>query len=542
MALVVGLPVVVLLAERQRGKAILAATLAELEAQGETLDLARLFPRPEAAAERAAADLLAVAQSLPSDNPAPPSVRRIAPGVAVAGTRLEWWEGNRSTNTWEDAAAWLKTHAEDLQRLHRVLRAPARQPRLQVEAGLMQMPFSHLAPAKRAVQSLGLAAAQEARRGAIDPAITHLQAMRQIDTDLAPEPLLISQLVRIACATITANHVWSALPAQAWDDADLARLQEGLRPASFIPGMVRSLEGERALALQEFRRADSASLALLVSGDQWGLLLANLGGSQLNLEMPTSVDEASELVQQIFEHAGKSIRLRLVFPVWRFAWGDQAIARYLQAVQAELAACREAARQGSWKVGAAFDRASWNEPPRWHDRLCNAYVRMGTPAIENAVAKAFVTENQFALHDTALALTRHRLRHGAFPDSLDALVPTFLPELPRDRMDGQPLRYRKEADDRFTLWSIGDDLRDDGGDGTKEGASTETFAWWLARDAVWPRAASPEQTAEHQRAEARRLAGKRGTGEFDPTLLKRYGLTPKTTPSTPPTNPPPAPR
>ncbi|MFM7100565.1 MAG: hypothetical protein ACKO3N_05295, partial [Verrucomicrobiota bacterium] len=309
------------------GKAILAATLAELEAQGETLALDRLFPRPEAAAERAAADLLAAAQSLPTDNPAPPAVRRIARGVAVAGTQLEWWEGNRSTNTWEDATAWLQTHAEDLQRLHRVLQAPARQPRLQVEAGLMGMPLPHLAPAKRAVQSLGLAAAQEARRGALDPMITQLQAMRQIESDLAPEPLLISQLVRIACATISANQVWSALPARAWDEAALARLQECLRPAGFIPGMVRSLEGERALALQEFRRADSASLALLLFGDESALFAAALGGGPPDLEMPTSVDEATELAQQVFERTGEVLRLRLVFPVWRFAWGDQAVAR-----------------------------------------------------------------------------------------------------------------------------------------------------------------------------------------------------------------------
>lgn len=87
---------------------------------------------------------------------------------------------------------------------------------------------------------------------------------------------------------------------------------------------------------------------------------------------------------------------------------------------------------------------------------------MGTPQIETAVTKAFVTGTLLALHDTALALARHRLRHGRFPDPLPALVPTYLPELPRDRMDGQPLRYRKEADDRFTLWSIGADHRDDG--------------------------------------------------------------------------------
>lgn len=68
-ALLVGLPVFARVGEHLHGRRVLGRTLARLEAQGETLDVSRLFPRPEASAERASADLLAAAQDLPTDNP-----------------------------------------------------------------------------------------------------------------------------------------------------------------------------------------------------------------------------------------------------------------------------------------------------------------------------------------------------------------------------------------------------------------------------------------------------------------------------------------
>jgi hypothetical protein len=71
---------------------------------------------------------------------------------------------------------------------------------------------------------------------------------------------------------------------------------------------------------------------------------------------------------------------------------------------------------------------------------------------------------QVRLTLAAIALHRHRLKHGSFPTELSALVPTLLPAVPRDFMDGQPLRYRLEAGGQFRLWSVGEDFRDDGGD------------------------------------------------------------------------------
>jgi hypothetical protein len=61
----------------------------------------------------------------------------------------------------------------------------------------------------------------------------------------------------------------------------------------------------------------------------------------------------------------------------------------------------------------------------------------------------------------ATALARYRREHGSWPDRLEMLVPHYLADLPRDPLDGDPLRYAVR-DDVPLVWSIGPDLTDDG--------------------------------------------------------------------------------
>jgi hypothetical protein len=75
-----------------------------------------------------------------------------------------------------------------------------------------------------------------------------------------------------------------------------------------------------------------------------------------------------------------------------------------------------------------------------------------------------------ARHQTArlaLAAERYRAEHGDLPENLDALTPNYIPILPRDPFDGQPMKYRV-TDDRAVIYSIGPDDQDD------SGASLET--------------------------------------------------------------------
>jgi hypothetical protein len=69
----------------------------------------------------------------------------------------------------------------------------------------------------------------------------------------------------------------------------------------------------------------------------------------------------------------------------------------------------------------------------------------------------------FRLALTAVALEQFRAAHNnRYPASLSELTPDYLVATLMDPFDGQPLRYRKQGTG-YVLYSIGADLKDDGG-------------------------------------------------------------------------------
>jgi hypothetical protein len=64
------------------------------------------------------------------------------------------------------------------------------------------------------------------------------------------------------------------------------------------------------------------------------------------------------------------------------------------------------------------------------------------------------------------ALRAHRLEHGRYPDSLTELVKAgYLKRVPEDpfAVPAGPLRYRNQTPDRYVLYSVGPDSKDDNG-------------------------------------------------------------------------------
>ena len=82
--------------------------------------------------------------------------------------------------------------------------------------------------------------------------------------------------------------------------------------------------------------------------------------------------------------------------------------------------------------------------------------------------------------------TARRLRFGELPETLEQLVPEFLPNLPRDFMNGQVLHYHSGR-----LYSVGLDGEDDGGQVGK--TAVTGFTILDGKDFVWPQEASPEE-------------------------------------------------
>lgn len=99
-------------------------------------------------------------------------------------------------------------------------------------------------------------------------------------------------------------------------------------------------------------------------------------------------------------------------------------------------------------------------------RSFNMLAGMVVPGIDRSISAKYQTITDRRLAATSLAIAWYRAEHaGAFPASLQDLVPTYLPAVPIDAMSaGQPIRYR--AGDNPILWSVGDNGIDDNGDET----------------------------------------------------------------------------
>ena len=191
----------------------------------------------------------------------------------------------------------------------------------------------------------------------------------------------------------------------------------------------------------------------------------------------------------------------IYLPLWRIAWADQDHLRLLQLWEEGLNASRQMTNQHDWQkfktICPADPEDFWPAASRklaisFYDR-CRLLVSIQEGGVAGrCLFKAVNTEVLRTLTVTAVALQRYQLRHGKFPGSLQALLPEFLPSLPTDEMDGQPLRYKLQADGTFVLYSVGENGVDNGGAAAPpEGTISRNIL--RGRDIVWPVPATREE-------------------------------------------------
>ncbi len=94
--------------------------------------------------------------------------------------------------------------------------------------------------------------------------------------------------------------------------------------------------------------------------------------------------------------------------------------------------------------------------------VMHGLVRMIMPSLSRAVTLHLRSSAEFDCTIAALAAEQYRLATGKMPESLGALVPTYLDEVPTDPFDGEPMRFAK-THEGIVIYSVCDDLTDDGG-------------------------------------------------------------------------------
>jgi hypothetical protein len=137
----------------------------------------------------------------------------------------------------------------------------------------------------------------------------------------------------------------------------------------------------------------------------------------------------------------------------------QELARdYTQVLEIASANLKLPMRNADWSgVQDALDGSHKS----FRDSISPISVARITPAywLAQAAAERYLGRRDGIVVAIALELYHHD--HGRYPDNLSALAPG-LPEIPADRITGEPIRYRV-VDGEPVVYSVGADRKDDGG-------------------------------------------------------------------------------
>lgn len=106
--------------------------------------------------------------------------------------------------------------------------------------------------------------------------------------------------------------------------------------------------------------------------------------------------------------------------------------------------------------------ADWTKE-RYTDTATEIYILLLMADAQSAQRTQQRSQARQLVQASAIALLGYRDQHGELPDSLDALVPTYFDKVPIDFATGKPLVYRANDDGSALVYSLGHNLKDDGG-------------------------------------------------------------------------------
>lgn len=298
----------------------------------------------------------------------------------------------------------------------------------------------HLAKLRTCAQLLEKDAVANAGKGRMDLAAQSVMDCLQLARSLDQEPLLISQLVRVACDAIAQSSLEDSLSLKAFSEEQLVRLQAAFSKETVSVGgcLSRALAGERCGSITIFQTPPSEFAKL--SGD---------------------LGENSPFKSQAeFERYRKSADFVVDFNLCL-----DLLSNWAAVVSAPFPECLEAA--DVWEPQAS-DRI--NEAKSKGCRISTLMLPTMRPQLEKVADRV----GQLRAAEVGLAVERYRQAHqNALPNSLNDLTPQFLETVPADPYDGKPLRFKKLSPKGYAVYSVGRNREDDGGTSKPSGGKAD---------------------------------------------------------------------
>jgi hypothetical protein len=293
-----------------------------------------------------------------------------------------------------------------------------------------------------------------------DRALDELTLIHDLRGVMQPPPsgrpiTLVAAMINVAVAGLYASMVEEGFQKSVWQEPQLVALQKQLADTDLLPWVLEAFRTEPVANICLFETTSADKIVDLVSG-------------------PGPSGKAA------------GIWSRLKNPLYLYLEFAPRGWRYQNMVNMVSLAPR---RSDSFDTEhALISPRVFEEYTRRVNQLyasMSPFKTLVAVAVPNFTKATQTTAHNQAMADEAqiaCALERYRLANGVYPETLDALIPQFIEKLPHDIIGGQPLHYRREADGRFVLYSVGWNETDDGGQAlppNKNGSSDYTKGDWV---------------------------------------------------------------
>jgi hypothetical protein len=309
------------------------------------------------------------------------------------------------------------------------------------------IPIPYFVRIRTVAQTLSQRAQSHLLLGDPEAAWKELSLVRDFCRLLEARPVtLVSAMINVAVTGLYAQVVAEGMRLHAWREPQLAAIQAQVGKINLLPELTAAWESEGAALCSTIENTPRSDLPKLFSfgspgkslwekvkspeylGMRWmpaGWLYRNMAAiADLNDSFLPCIDAER----------------RLVFPGKADEWTESMTT--------------------SLKRSCPYTFLASRAIPNFH-RALQTLARNQTLASE-----AFI----------ACTLERHRLARGEYPETVDALVPQFAESLPQELVTGSPFYYRRISSTHYLLYSVGWNLKDDGG---KPGKSAADGDWAL---------------------------------------------------------------
>jgi len=253
---------------------------------------------------------------------------------------------------------------------------------------------------------------------------------------------MLAMLIRATVTRIDIDVIADGLSRHAWTEPQLAALQDQLKNINFVSDTKQAMLAGPARVSYYYPTASAFNLGELYLGDY------QIMGEKTNAWTLLKATVVGELVPR--------------------GWVYQ---NMVQLANAYVALGESSDSAGQIVYLKKADAAGIL--PKSHPSIFNYLARRSIPNYSHICRNTAKYQTQVHEALIACALERYRLAHNAYPETLDALVPQYLAQVPRDIIGGQPLHYRRTDDGKFLLYSVGWNETDDGG----KPASDDDWVW-----------------------------------------------------------------